>query len=229
MAQRLEQIERRTTGSDLAQLDNAIIQSQREAEHWKSQQAQAITNNNGAAAADASEKMIAARERAAQLASIKKNVTSAPQRQSPTAPDPLVVAQAQKWNQDNSWYDPAGGDIDSRITLELDRELTKEGFNPRTPEYWDELNSRVSKYLPHRAGSSRTGANGGIVGLDTRGKPTRSVVPGGTREVGSTAGSGFVLSAARVQALKEAGMWDDPKARNDMIKRYRDQDRAQKR
>ena len=87
--------------------------------------------------------------------------------------------------------------------------------------------ARLAKYLPHRAGS-KTGI---LHATDTSGaRKPKNVVTGGNREASSSNGAGastggFRLSSERVQALKDAGMWEDTAARNDMIRRYRDQDR----
>jgi hypothetical protein len=111
--------------------------------------------------------------------------------------------------------------------LTIDKRLAAEGFDPRQPTYWSELSKRVAKYLPHRANSSYTaGANA------SNGKPNRTPVAGSGRESGAgdgsrSSGSTYQLSAARVQALKDAGTWSDPKARAEAIRRYRDYDRQQ--
>lgn len=230
LRERVGKIEQRTTGADLAQLDNAIRSAAAEADHYSQLQAEAINQSNGAAAAEATKKMMAASQKALQLTEVRRNVSAAPaQRAAPTAPDPRVISKAQNWADRNPWYDPSGKDTDSRVTLMLDQELAQAGYQPSTDEYWAELESRVKKYLPHRVARAGGAENGGTIpGTDAR-KPSRSVVTGSGRETGSTAGAGtFTLSAERVKALKDAGYWDDPAARNDMIKRYREADRASK-
>jgi hypothetical protein len=99
----------------------------------------------------------------------------------------------------NDWYDPQGTDEDSEIMLTIDKRLAKEGWNPTTPEYWEELSKRAQKRLPHR--------------YPQRVKP-RNVVSGSSRE-SAPAGSGgnMTLSKEHVQALKDAGMWEDPAKR----------------
>jgi hypothetical protein len=225
--ERLSNVERRTTGSDLAQLDNAINSHSRAVEHFKALHAEAINQSNGAAAADAMDKMYAARQAAENLTAVRNRLKAAPERP-PSAPNPRVLAQAQSWADKNKWYNPEGKDLDSRITLQIDSDLEQSGFDPSMPEYWQELDTRVAKYLPHRAAAK----NGILTRTDNSGdrKPNKSVVTGGGREASSNAGAstGFRLSAERVQALKDAGMWEDTAARNDMIRRYREQDRQAK-
>jgi hypothetical protein len=52
------------------------------------------------------------------------------------------------------------------------------------------------------------------------------VVTGSGRESGNSGNSGsYKLSADRVSALKDAGIWDDPKQRAEAVKRFRDYDK----
>jgi hypothetical protein len=113
----------------------------------------------------------------------------------------------------NKWYDPNGGDADSRRALEIDRELAREGWVPTTPQYWEELESRVKKNLPHRG---KTNYNS-----------SKSVVTGSGRESAPSGNGGtYKLSSERVAALKDSGMWDDPKQRAEAVKRFKEYDRA---
>ena len=84
-----------------------------------------------------------------------------------------------------------------------------------TPDYWEELNSRLSEKLPNRYTES------------SNGKPAqrrpRSVVTSSGREVASSNSGGrntFTLSPDQVKAMKDAGMWENIEVRNRMIKRY---------
>ena len=143
--------------------------------------------------------------------------STAPQRERTIrAPDPQLQKYASTWMENNSWYDPNGKDPDSRIALTIDQAMAEEGWNPKTPQYWDELDNRLQKYLPHRY----TG--------DTDEKPNRNsrprnVVTSSGRESSSSNVIGknqFALSRDQVQAMKDAGMWDDPEKRAKMIRRY---------
>lgn len=226
LAERLNILEGKTSGSELAQLDGAISEAGRAADSYKTIIAEATNRSDGAAVADATEKMIAARNRETELKNVRKSYTQ-PQRQqpqggtqAPATPPPQLVALAQSWMAKHDWYNPKGGDPDSEVAITLDRQLAREGFNPMTAEYWDELSARVRKYMPHRAQEK-----GGKLPVDSTRKPGKSVVTGSSRESPATGGREFVLSAERVKALKDAGYWNDPKARADMIRSYREHDR----
>lgn len=231
LKERFNIMDRKTSGAELAQLDHAIRQGAEAINHFKQLAETATTAGNGAAAVDALDKMALARQRVNELGSIRQRI-SAPQEVAPTL-DPMLVAYAQSWMSKNKWYDLNGKDDDSRIVLALDQGLTQAGYQPNTGAYWQELDKRVAKHLPHRVGApdnnavnSGGGQNGDILNSDVR-KPVRSVVTGSGREAAGSGqrGSEFVLSPERVQALKDAGYWEDKTQRNAMIKEYRDFDR----
>lgn len=228
MSQQLVQINQRNASADLAQLDNTIKRASDAVAYYKGIVQEATTKQDGAAVAEATERMIMARSEAERLTQIKRNVINQAQAQ-PQGLNPRVKALADSWMSQNKWYDPSGVDEDSYLTLSIDGRLIQEGFNPQTEAYWNELTRRVEKFLPHRTPRDGSGHNDPT---PPRGKPVlRTTVAGSGRESraqgsGSSNGGTFQLSAARVQALKDAGTWDDPKARADAIRRYRDYDRS---
>lgn len=213
---KVEVIERRNTGSEVAQLENGKKQAAQAYNFFKDQIRVAGEAGNHAAVADATEKMIQAQRRFDELSRVEQVFK---QRQSAPQPlDPRLANHAQAWMERNSWYDPSGQDQDSEIAMRIDQRLAQEGWDPTTKEYWDELSARVKKYLPHRVNSGKIERN----------KP-RSVVTGSGREsVGANSGATYKLSSERVQALKDAGIWDDPKQRAEAIKRFRDYDKQNK-
>lgn len=218
LTNRLSAVENRTSGADISRIDEGIRQTNAAYDFFKQQLAKATTEGNGDAAAEATEKMFQVRQRAAELDSLKKNMVKAN-----TAPQPLdarMVNHANGWMKKNSWYSPENSDSDSQVVTALDRALASEGFDPSTEAYWEELTRRTEKYLPHRVKRGK---------IETVEKTPRSPVPAGKPRGGNPAkGGAFTLSRDRVEAMKEAGVWDDPKARNDMIRRYREADQNAK-
>jgi hypothetical protein len=213
---KVDVIERRNSGTELAQLDTAKKQTIQAYNYFKDQIRIATEQGNGAAVADATEKLIQAQRKFDEITNVEKAF-----KQKQATPPPLdgrLVSHAKSWMERNSWYDANGSDTDSRITLAIDNQLGEEGWDPTTPQYWQELESRVKKYLPHRV-------KGGKIATE---KP-KSVVSGSGRESASSqsAKGVYKLSADRVQALKDAGIWDDPKQRADAVKRYREFDKQE--
>ena len=215
LSTRVATVERHGVGSQVAQLDHDLQEAARVYNHFKNVHAQAIQEANGPEAVDAQEKMFIARNRLQMLDGVKKRLIN--QVQAPSPMDPRVKNNAEQWIRENSWYDPSGKDVDSRIVLTLDQTLMEEGFQPHTPEYWQELSVRVKKHLPHRAS----------LGYNVNKSPNKPRVPvaGGGSGDGNTSSKGYVLSADRVKAIKEAGAWDDPKKRAEAIKYYQEYDR----
>jgi len=215
---RLEVVERRSQGADMAMVDAEMQKTVDAYSYYKEAHADAVSRADGRAATEANEKMLAAMQRAQQLKAIKESAQR-PQ-QTPQPLDPRLKVQAEEWMSRNNWYDPNGGDPDSEIALTLDRQLAKEGWNPTTPQYWEELDSRVRKYLPHRANSGYNKSQG-----SSESRP-RVPVAGSGRET-TAKSTGYRLSSDRVQAIKDAGMWDDPVQRAKMIKTYQEFDKQQ--
>jgi hypothetical protein len=129
----------------------------------------------------------------------------------------MVQRFASNWRMENDWYDPNGSDVDSSIALKIDQALANEGWNPKTQEYWEELDNRLAKYLPHRYSSEVETS----VSPSTR-RPRNVVTSSGRENAASSGGKGntFTLTPDQVRAMKDAGMWDDPEKRAKMIRRY---------
>jgi len=211
---RLDAVEKRTHGADMAAVDAELRKTADAYMYFREQHALAVSKADGAAAVEAQEKMYQAQRRGEELDRIKKAAAQRPQQTQ--ALDPILKMNAESWLERNKWYDPTATDADSRIALTVDQTLAAEGWNPKTPQYWEELDARLKKYLPHR-----------YVSGHNRGKPVnKSPVAGsGREEAGASSSGGYRLSADRVQAIKDAGAWDDPKARAEMVRRYQEYDK----
>jgi hypothetical protein len=217
LSTRVASVEQRNVGNQMTQVDAAIKEAEQYYAHFKSVNQQAIEQANGAAAVDAQEKMFAAQQRYQMLQNTKKQMGQ--QATKPAPLDPRLKQHADDWISKNDWYDPSGQDMDSDIVLKLDDRLVKEGWNPTTSEYWEELDARVKKYLPHRANSGYNKPQGNTVS-----RP-RVPVAGSNQDSGGGTKGSYRLSAERVQALKEAGTYDDPVKRADAIKRFQAYDK----
>lgn len=215
---RLSAVEQRTHGSELARIDKAIEDQQVRIQYAKMKIAEAAQASDGEAMANAQEMWFEARRAAEALENLKKQAAT-PKQQTIAAPDMTVQRMAASWMERNSWYDPAGGDEDSDIALTIDKRMAKEGWDPRSPEYWEELDNRLQKKLPHRYNEESTERE--FI------RRPKSVVTGSGREsVASSGGRGtFTLTPEQVRAMKDAGMWEDPVLRARMIKRYANEQR----
>jgi len=136
--------------------------------------------------------------------------------------DPTVQRNAADWMRRNSWYRPDTSDRDSQIAKKVDELLVTEGMNPSDPDYWDELDNRLQKALPHRY-NDNTDSNSAV-------RKPRNVVGSSGREASAAYGGNnrtqFVLSPERVKAMKEVGAWDNPTRKKAMIENFIKYDRA---
>lgn len=222
LLERLSVLEKKAHGSDIARINSAIEDEENRINYAKQKIAEATASGNGELLTAAQEMWFEARRQYEALDALKKKVVQAPPERTIQAPDPVLQRLANGWMSQNRWYDPQGRDQDSKVALAIDQTMGEEGFNPRTPEYWEELDRRLRTMLPHRYtddGKERKATA----------RP-RNVVTGSSRENASSGGgkNTFTLSPEQVRAMKDAGMWDDPEKRARMIRRYALESRNQR-
>jgi len=209
---RLAVVEKKTHHADLARIDKALEDQNLRLEYAKMKMSEAMQSQDGDAFNKAQEMWDETRTAIRDLKGLKESQIR-PQ-QTNSIPDPRLQRLAADWMERNSWYKPSGGDVDSDIAKKIDESLVKEGWNPNDSDYWEELDNRLQKYLPHRYNDD----------MDVRPsvKRPRSVVTSTGRESvnGTSNRTQFVLDPEKVRAMKDAGMWDDPAKRARMIKRY---------
>lgn len=213
LLERLSVLERKSHGSDLARLDKAIEDQDNRILFAKQKISEATRTGNGELLTSAQEMWFEARRQAEALANLKKRAVAPQNPRTIQAPDPQLQRHASNWMANNPWYDPNGKDPDSRRALNEDAILAEEGYDPKTAEYWQELDKRLQRVVPHRYTEDADER--------PRSRP-RSAVTSSGREFASNNGKGnsFTLSPEQVRAMKDAGMWDDAEKRAKMIRRY---------
>jgi len=213
LLERLSVLERKSHGSDLARLDKAIEDQDNRILFAKQKISEATRTGNGELLTSAQEMWFEARRQAEALANLKKRAVAPQNPRTIQAPDPQLQRHANNWMANNPWYDPNGKDPDSRRALNEDAILAEEGYDPKTAEYWEELDKRLQRVVPHRYTEDANER--------PRSRP-RSAVTSSGREFASNNGRGnsFTLSPDQVRAMKDAGMWDDAEKRAKMIRRY---------
>ena len=222
LAERLAKVENTAASYQFAQLDKAIEDEATRVEYAKMKMLQAAQSNDAAGQIEYLEQLTDAKQRLQQAQHYKKQQVEQAKTPKQNVPNELnleVQQNATKWLKKNSWYDPQARDTDSRIAKVIDQELAADGWDPSDPEYWDELDSRLSSRLPHRYTSK-----GGK-------EAKRSAGPTASSRVANTASAKpgtITISRERVQAIKDAGAWDDVEKRNKMIRAYAAYDRQNK-
>lgn len=212
---RLANLEQRGTGMEVATLDQELKGAATAYTHYKAQIAVQMAANNAEGVAEAIERMNLANQRFLQLKAAKEGFQK--QQRQPPALDPRLADHFNRWHESNRWYDSTGSDPDSQRAMLEDKILVREGWRPETPEFWTELNKRLAKVLPHRVKggivpANRSNARPPVAGSNASGSQDN-------RRKGN-----YTLSEERVKAIKEAGAWDDEKARTRMINEYKKYD-----
>mgnify|MGYP003335467992 CR=1 FL=1 len=218
LARRLAAVESSAASFQFAQIDKAIEDETTRIEYAKMKLVQAAQNNDATAQVELLEQLTESKQRLAQIQAHKKQQLEDAKRPKQNVPNEIsseVQQNATRWLKKNTWYDPQARDTDSRIAKVIDQDLAADGWDPADPEYWDELDNRLAARLPHRY-TAKTGNTAKRV------SPTASSrVANSTGKVGNT----ITLSRERVQAIKDAGAWDDPVRRSKMIKAYTEFDK----
>lgn len=224
LAERLAVIEKKTSGAELARVDKAIEDAGVQLEYAKMKLQESVSASDGQGAIQAQEMLYDAKQKMEALSNIKRQAThyNSQPKQNISVPDPIVQKYVTDWMEENPWYDPTGKNEESQITQVIDKKLTEEGYDPSSPDYWDELTYRVKKRLPEMSNRAYNDSS-------VRNQRPRSVVTSSGRESSaSPRGNQYVLTPDRVSAMKEAGVWDNPDSRKRATQRYMEWDRQNK-
>ena len=220
LERRLTAQEERAHKSDLSNIDAHYNKAVQEVQMAERVIAKAVEAGNGEDVAQAMRLRDQAIARAQQLAGVKQQAERTPAPHAPVIDD-LTLHHAKEFMEDHAWYDPQGRDEDSAIVLAIDQSLSREGYDPKSVDYWDELRDRVARRLPNRYEKEskeeprRTPRGGPAVGS------SREHAPASTRKE-------IYISPERKQALIEAGVWDDPQLRMRYVKKYAEYDKIHK-
>jgi hypothetical protein len=218
---RLSNVERETKQSQISRIDKNIEDNQVRLEYAKMKLKEAAENSDGDAMVEAQTLWRQAEDQLAHLQGIKQRASHDFDNSPSDAPDPVIQRNAADWVRRNPWYNPEGNDSDSRVAKKVDELLATEGWNASDPDYWDELDSRLQKSLPHRYNVNTNESS--VV------RKPRNVVGSSGREASAAYGgnnrSSFVLSPERVKAMKEVGAWDNPDRKKKMIAEFVKYDR----
>ena len=216
LLERLSSLEQKSHGSEIARINKAIEDQESRIQYSKQKMSEATSTGNGDLLANAQEMWFEARRSHEALVSLKGRAVQPQKQNTIQAPDPMLQRHASEWMMNNSWYDPNGKDADSRRALNEDKILADEGYDPRTREYWTELDNRLQVVIPHRY-------NNEVDDVQYQRSRPKSVVTGSGRESISKNSGGsnsFHLSPERVRAMKDGGYWEDPEKRAKMIRSY---------
>ncbi len=122
-----------------------------------------------------------------------------PQRQQAKRDD--TPALANKWWQENSWFNAKGYEKESAAARAIDVQLDIEGFDKNTQEYYDNLNSRLQKVFPELVSTND------VAESKKKGKSSNIVTPsaGGS----SYKGNRVRMTQDQLRMARELGINDE--------------------
>lgn len=216
--QRLAALENNAITSNAFSLEQQLQQARNVHAEAERVLAAAIEAGNGPDAAQALRYRDAAAADIATLTPVVQNLSNQRQQlqQQPAADPTLQQAQQlqQTWRSYNSWYSDDNGDAASNEARRISNQLVGEGLAPSSIAHWQELTRRINAMAAEAdAPPQRNGRKGPPVSAQ-RGEQTPQ-----------SSANRVYLSPERVAAIKDAGAWDDPAARNRYIKAYQKYDR----
>jgi len=153
LAETLKGTDERIGAVEKSNLDQRIAQAKGIIKKAETVIADAITNQKGDEAAEATRIRDEWRDHLKDLETSRVSMDEEDKEgkeHKPPPANPRVVAQAQKWHQKNSWYDFQNRDLDSKVVSLIDQQVAQEGYDPMTEEYWDEVTKRAKALIPHR-------------------------------------------------------------------------------
>lgn len=240
LEKRLMRIEGRTAQNESVAIDQRINQIDSQLASADRILAEALKKPNGGGAEEFTEALKIRdqlRDQRAQLSSTKQTseretkaetayndsntVASLPATES-AKPDPRVIRHAREWAGKHDWFDFNGRDEHSVVVRAIDEALSADGWDASTPEYWEELTERVKRRLPEKfkkGAQARADDDDDMDEEDERPRNTGPKFSSSGRERPLKKGEVYV-SAERKQAMKDYGVWEDPVARNRMLKKY---------
>lgn len=210
LRQGLTQQQLATLGRGEQDIDARLSQTLADIQQAEAIHAAAIEAGNGKDAVAALRIRDQAMFEANQLHGAKQQAQQLRDQQAAPRIDPQVKGYMDQWQQANPWYDPQGRDKDSALARQIDNEVAREGYDPRSIDYWEEVTARLAEHFePAPKQQKRKGPPVG---------GNREHAPSGSR-------TEIRVTPERKAAMVELGVWDDPKSRNEYLKSYADWDR----
>ena len=230
LEKRMFNVEKTTVANTISSIDARLADTVAEVKAAERIMAKAIEAGNGDDAAKALRIRDEAMKKVQQLQIHKHQHSEAATRlhnesqapSAPAGPDPEIASFAQSWVSKNTWYNPQGNDEASKIVLAIDQSLVEAGYNPKTQEYWNELDKRVAKRLPELKGG---GNNDDSQDDDRRGQRRGPPVGSSRDNAPSSSRREVYISPERKQAMIDAGVWEDAVLRQRYLKQYAKWDR----
>lgn len=219
----LAQFQKKMAERETSDLESQHTHWRREAERAAAAKRQAIQDGDGARFQQAEQYERQALQRAQHIEYMRRQPAPAPQ--PAQGVDPTVREYAGDFMKRFDWYDPNGTDETSKVVQVLDNGVARDGYDPRTPEYWEELEARMKRRLPQNLFPQDDDDDDDEPAAKAEPKRKGPPVAG---KADAKPGKTITIPRELRSALEEAGIWDDPKRRDRAIRNYLEQTKQQR-
>lgn len=219
MRQWKSEVDNRLSGINKTEVEKAFNETVTAFAQAEKDHADAFAEGDGVKATKAMRVMYDAQRRIEQLQGVKQQLEKQPmqaqaQAQAPQQVDREVVNKAQAWASRNAWYKANGNDVDSEIAKAISGVLANEGYDPKSDDFWDELDDRLEDRMPEKLGERHEEED--VVEQKAR-KRASPPVGGGANRSDVKGKKTITLPTSYINTLKANGIWDDVPRRNKII------------
>ncbi|CAB4145653.1 hypothetical protein UFOVP1204_7 [uncultured Caudovirales phage] len=217
MADRIAQLEAGSLNAQVQTIEAKMADIARSYQNLEARKAEAVRLGDGDALVRIDREIQNASAQWHELNNRKGSIAPSPDKQMeaqrPVAPKVTERGRifAEDFLAEHKWINLEGTDRESRLVRQIDLELSGEKLDPNTRSYWEEFEERLRDQFPDRFRKNKERSSPPI-------GSGREHVPNSTRKQ-------VYISAGRRKAMEDAGVWDDPKKRNEYIKEYANYDR----
>lgn len=206
---RLAEVDGRLSGINKAEVDKALNDTASIFAQAERDSLAAFNEGDGMKHLRALQTMKDADDRFKQLRGVKEQLDRAPQHQQ-AAPQSHSIAKykADEWMHRNMWYNAENGDYDSEIAKAISADLVKDKYDPASNDFWNELDNRLSKYMPDKFADDEDDEEeeAPVQKQKKRSTPPVNKASGRSDVTGKKT---ITLPTSLINMYKANGIWDD--------------------
>lgn len=221
LERRQNEIDGRLQGVNRAEIDRAWNETQATLANAKKDYEASFAEGDGAKNVAALAAMSDANDRLKKLRELAEHADKKPVQEVAAAPvkETKLLSKRVEWESRNEWFNPASRDTGSQMAIAIAGAIANEGFDPTTDDYWDELDDRMSKFIPEKIKAKEVSDDDDYE-EDIVEKPKRRTSPpvNGASNRGDIKGKKAIrLPTEYINMLKANGKWDNEKVRNRIL------------
>jgi hypothetical protein len=225
--ERLAALEGKTIQAEAREVESQADYWRRQVDRWTRLEAKAIAEGDANGIYHAKTKLHEAQGNFGHFMQLKELPVRRPSQPEPQGPGPAAQTFIAKFMERNPWFDPNGEDRHSRLARQIDAQVLRDGYDMNSPDYWEELEDRLRTRLPANLFEDDEAddepaprkANGQFAPRE-QAPGQRKSPPTVARSPNPPKPNTIVVPRALKEAMQQAGQWDDPKVRNEVLRDY---------